>query len=103
MITAFCCNGMQLVVWKIRECTTRGSECVIKHIVRIIHLIDTEYGFQTAFVKSFIMGNEWQAFNQWYDLCPYFGKDRSIVGILLAQAMNLATPIIIVVWRRLDE
>lgn len=50
---------MQLVVRKIRECTTRCFERVIKHIVGIIHLIDTEYSFQTAFVKSFIMGNEW--------------------------------------------
>ena len=98
MEATFCCDGMQLIVWKIRESLPSCSEGVIKRIVGIVHLIGTEYGFQAAFVKSFVMCNEWQPLNKWLYLCPHIWKGWRIVGILLTQAVNTATYIVVIVW-----
>ena len=55
-VTTFGGDGVQLVVGEIVESTSGGAERVVELIVGVVHAIDTEYGFKTAFVKGFIVG-----------------------------------------------
>ena len=52
-------HSMQLVIRQIREDATRDTKCVVELIIGIIHLIDTEYGFQTTFIKRLVVSNKW--------------------------------------------
>ena len=40
------------------ELTAGCTKCVIKLIVGIVHLIDTEHCFETALVKGLVVGYE---------------------------------------------
>ena len=96
-------HGLKLMVGQITECTAGGGKCVIKLVVRIVHLIDAENGFQTAFIKWFVVSHERQPFYQWFYLRPHLREYRGIIRILTAKAMHLTAPVIIIVRLRLDE
>ena len=49
------------------------------------------------------MSHQWKAFYQWFNLCPYFGKNRSFIRVFMTKTMYLAAPIIIIVRFWLDE
>ena len=49
---------MELVVLQIAEGSSRGCQRVEELIIGVIHLIDTEYGFQTAFIKRSVVGHK---------------------------------------------
>ena len=82
-------NGVQLVVGQIREFSARNAKCVIELIVRIVHLIDTHHGFQTAFVEGLVVGHEGQACDERLNLCPHLGKDWGFFSIFTAKAVYL--------------
>ena len=80
-VTAFGCYGVQLVVGKMAECSSGGAERVVELIVGVVHAIDTEDGFKTAFVKRFVVGYKGQALNKWLYLRPYLWEYGGIVGV----------------------
>jgi hypothetical protein len=94
---------VKLVVWQIRERATRDTKRIVELIVRIVHLIYTEYGFQATFVKRLVVSDQGQSLNQGFYLCPYLGKDRGFLCVFATEPMNLAAPVVIIVWLRLDE
>jgi hypothetical protein len=94
---------MQLVVWQIGERTTRDTKRIVELIVRIVHLIYTEHGLQTTFIKGLVMGHKGQTFYQWLYLCPDLWEYWCFLSILTAEAMYLAAPVIIIVWLGLNE
>ena len=47
------------VVMSARPYLTGTDEGAVERIVRIIHLIHTEYGFQAGLIESFVMGYKW--------------------------------------------
>ena len=96
-------NGLQLVIGKVAELAAGDAKCIVKLIVGIVHLIDTEHRFQTSFVKRFVVGNKWQALDKRLYLCPYLGKNRGFIGVGTAKAMHSATPIIIIVGLWLNK
>lgn len=68
----------------------------MKLIVGIVHLIDTEHGFQTTLVKSLVVGNQWKSFNLWLYLPPYLGEYWSILCVSGTKTMYLAAPIVVI-------
>lgn len=83
-ITTFGGNGVKLMVWQMGECATRYAQSVIELIVGIIHLIDTEDGFQTTLVEWLVMSYKRQPLDERFYLRPYFREDGSLLGILTA-------------------
>ena len=96
-------NCLELMVRQTGELAAGGAKGVVELVVRIIHLITTEYCLQAAFIEGSIMSHKGQALNQRLYLRPHFWKDGSIICILTAEAVNLRTPVVIVVWFRLNE
>ena len=102
-ITAKLGDVMKLMIHGMRESPTGSPIGTMKFIIGIIHPITSEDGFQTAFVKGFVMGHQWKPFYHRCYLCPYFREDRCIVCISLGEAMYFGIPIAIVIGFRLDE
>ena len=51
--------GLQLVIGQgMAELPTGCSQGIVEAIVRIVHLIHLEYGFQTTFVKAGIVSHK---------------------------------------------
>ena len=88
---------MQLVVLQITESSARSCKRVVELIVRIVHLIDTEYGLQTTFIKGLVVSHKGQTLYQGFYLRPYFGEYWCVLSVFLAETMHLRTPIIIIV------
>lgn len=80
---------MQLVVGQIRELATGDAKGVVELIIGIVHLVDTHHGFQATLVEGLVVGYKGQTLDEWLYLCPDLGEDRSIVGVLTAEAVNL--------------
>jgi len=102
-ITTFGGNGVKLVVWQIGERATRDTKRVVELIVRIVHLIYTEHGFQTPFIKGFVVGHKGQTFNQWFYLCPDLWEHWRFLCVFATKPMNLAAPVVVIVWLGLDK
>ncbi len=50
------CNGLKLVIGQTAtEMATRFSQSVVKLIIRIIHLVHSEYLFEATFIKRTVM------------------------------------------------
>ena len=54
------CNCLELMVLRIRESFSGCYESAEERIVRVIHLVAAEDGFQTGFIKGFVVGDKWQ-------------------------------------------
>ena len=60
VISAGCCDGLELMVGELASEVTSGSrEGVVELIVGIVHLIDTEHGLETSFVETGVMSHQW--------------------------------------------
>ena len=60
VISAGCCDGLELMVGEPAAEVTSGSrEGVVELIVGIVHLIDTEHGLETSFVETGVMSHQW--------------------------------------------
>ena len=94
---------MQLMVGQLTEHPASNTECVVKLVVGIIHLIYSEYRLQATFVKWLVVGYQWQIFNQRLNLPPYFGEDGSIISINLGKAVYLCIPVTVIIGFRVDE
>ena len=60
VISTTCGNDVEVVMspWPTLARCDAGT---VKLIVGIIHLINTEYCFQTTLIKSFVMSHQWQS------------------------------------------
>ena len=113
--------GMELMIrQRTAKLPARCSQSIVKAVVRIVHLIDSEHSFQTTFVEAGIMSHEWDSGNlvsyiikilirkeylnnSFLQLLPYFGKHRRTLCITFRDAMYPLTPIVIIVRLRLDQ
>ena len=103
LITAEFRNRVKLVILCLWKSLAGSHTSAQEFIVRIVHLIAAEDGFQAAFVEGFVMRHQWQTFDEWFYLFPHFGEDWSIFCVLTSQTMYLTAPIIIIVGLRLDQ
>ena len=74
-------NGGKLMIRELGQKTLRGAAGTVKLVVRIIHLVAAEDGFQAGFIKTLVVGDQRQPFDERFYLCPHVGKDRGIVGV----------------------
>ena len=86
---------MELMVGQLWKSTAGSHTGAVEFVIGIVHLVTAEHGLQTAFVESFVMGNEGQALNQRFYLLPYFWEYWGFFSVLTRKTMNLAAPIII--------
>ena len=90
-------NVVKLMIHGMRESPTRSPIGTMKFIVGIIHLITSEDGFQTVFVKGFVMSYQRKPFYHRRYLRPYFREDGCIVRISLSETMYFRVPITIII------
>ena len=58
VISAGCCDGLQLMVRKLAAEMLSGSrQGVVELIIGIVHLIDTEHGLETSFIETGVVRN----------------------------------------------
>ena len=81
----------------------RGDAGAVELVVGIVHLIYTEYGFQTTLVKGFVVGYQWQSLYKGLYLLPYFGEDWGMLCIFCTKAMHPTAPVIVILWLWLDK
>ena len=89
---------MQLVVGQIfAKMPTRGHTGAKELIVRIIHTVGLEYGFQAALVERLVVRHKRQTLDFRLNLRPNVGKERRRVGVFVAQTVHLlAEPRVVV-------
>lgn len=75
----------------------------VELVVRVIHLIAAENGFQAIFVEGFVVGNERETFEAGRYPTPHFGKDVGITCVVFRQSMYLRAPEIVVFRLGFDE
>ena len=65
VISAGCCDGLELMVGEPAAEVSSGSrEGVVELIVGIVHLIDTEHGFEAAFVETGVVRNKRESLDE---------------------------------------
>ena len=85
-------NRLQLMISNgVFEMFTRSSTSVVKHIVRIIHLINPKDFFQTSLIKRRVMRHKWQTLNHRRNFFPHTREYRRIIGLLFGKTMHLLT------------
>ena len=58
VISAGCCDGLQLMVRKLAAEMLPGSrQGVVELVVWVVHLIDTEHGLEAPFVETGVVRN----------------------------------------------
>jgi hypothetical protein len=103
VITAVFRYCMQLMVGQLWKSLAGSHTSTVELVIRIVHLIATEDGFQATLIESLVMGHEGKALYQWLYLFPDNGEYGGLLGVLACQSMNLGTPIIIIVRLWLDQ
>ncbi len=85
------------------EVAPGGGKSVEELVVRVVHLIDLEGGFEAAFVEAAIVGYQRKSFNQRRYLFPDIRKYRSIPGVFLAESVDLLAEPFVVLRFGVDE
>ena len=97
LISAGCCDGLQLMVRKPAAEVTAGSrQGVVELIVRVVHLIYPEDSLETAFVETGVVRNEGESLDERFNLLPDVWEYRCIFSVLRPQTVNpLAEPLVV--------
>ena len=96
-------DGLELVVRQGGKLATGDTKRVEELIVGIVHPIDAEDGLEAALVEGSVVGHKGQTLYQRLYLCPDFREDGGIFCVFPAKAMNLRTPVVVVVRLGLNE
>ena len=96
-------NGLELMVFQVGLQAAGCCKGVEELILGIIHLIGAEDCTKATLIKWSVMGNQGQSLNQGFYPCPHVWENGSLLGILTAKAVNLGTPIVIVVRLWMNE
>jgi hypothetical protein len=96
-------NSLELVVRQGGELATGDTKGVEELIVGIVHPIDAEDGFEATLVEGPVVGHKGQTLYQRLYLCPDIREDGGIFCVFPAKAMNLRTPVVVVVRFGLNE
>ncbi len=97
-------DGLELVVRELLpKMSSRCRQRVIEFIVRIVHLINAEDLFETAFIKWTVVGDQRQPLDKRFNLLPDEGEDGRIFGVFRSQPMHLPAEPLVVLWLRMDQ
>ena len=104
VVPASRCHCLELMIRKAAtEMPTGCGQCIVKNIVRIVHLVDPVNGLQAAFIEAGVVRHERVIFQQRMDLLPDLREHRCILRIFRAQAVHLAAEPLVVFRLRMDE
>ena len=93
-------HGMELMVFKVGEFTTRCLQRASELVFRPVHLVDLHNRSQTSLIKHFVVCNKCKSFNHRGYSRPHLWKHLRIIGILVTEAMHtLAEPTVVVRFR----
>ena len=96
-------DGLELVVRQGGELATGDTKGVEELIVGIVHPIDAKDGLEATLVEGSVVGHKGQTLYQRLYLCPDFREDGGIFCVSPAKAMDLRTPVVVVVRLGLNE
>ncbi len=100
-ISASAGDGVELMVGQlIAEHTSRRRQGAKKSISWVFHAVLGEDGFEASFVESFVVSYQGQAFDEAFDLLPYFRKCRGIGGITGRETVDTGCPVCVIVGDR---
>ena len=104
VISAGGSDGLELVVRELLpKMPSRCRQSVVKFIVQIVHLINAEDLFETAFIKRAVVGDQWQSLDERFNLLLYEGEDRSVLRVFRSQPMHLPAEPLVVIRLRMDQ
>lgn len=97
-------DGVELVVGEAAaEVASGGGEGVVELVVGVVHLVDSEDGFEAAFVETAVVGDEREAFDLVLNLLPDYGEDRGVFGVFFGEAVDLLAEPLVVFGLGVDE
>ena len=104
LISAGCCDGLELMVRKPAAEVSSGSrEGVVELIVGIVHLIDTEHGLEAPLVETGVVRNEREPLDERFYFLPDVWEYRCIFGVLRAKPVYLPAEPLVVLRLGVDE
>ena len=104
IISAGCCDGLELMVREPAAEVTSGSrEGVVELVVGIIHLIYLEDSLETSFIETGVVRNEREALDERFNLLPDVWEYRCIFSILWTKPVYLLTEPLVVLRLGVDE
>ena len=97
VISAGCCDGLQLMVRKLAAEMLPGSrQGVVELVVGVVHPIYLEDCLETSFVETGVVRNEGEALDERFNLLPDIGEHRSVIRVLRTQTVDLlAEPLVV--------
>ena len=104
-------HGVQLMVGqRTAELPAGGGESVVKQVIGIVHLVYFEDRFQTSFVKTGVVGHEWDVCRLWecggyplLYLLPNHREDWGLVSVSCRDAMYTLAEIAEIFGFGMDE
>ena len=104
VVPASRCHCLELMIRKAAtEMPTGCGQCIVKNIVRIVHLVDPVNGLQAAFIEAGVVRHQWVILQQWMDLLPDLREHRRVLRILRPKTVHLAAEPLVVFRLRMNE
>ena len=98
------CDSLELMIRKAAaEMAPGGSQSVIEHIVRIIHLIHFEDLLQAPLVESGIVSHQGQTLDLRSNLFPDMREDWSVFRVFLRESVDLLAKPLVILRLRMDQ
>lgn len=97
IVTASGGNSVKPVVGKIGHQVARSDKGAVELVLGIGHAVFGEDGFEAVLVKRLVVHHERKPLQAIGNLRPYLGERLCRVGILADKAMNLSSPIGVVI------
>ena len=104
VISAGCCDGLQLMVRKLAAEMLPGSrEGVVELVVGVVHPIYLEDCLETSFVETGVVRNEGEALDERFNLLPDVWEYRCIFGVLRPKSVYLLAEPLVILRFGMDE
>ena len=97
VISAGCCDGLELMVGEPAAEVTSGSrEGVVELVVGIVHLIYLEDSLETSLVETGVVRNQRESLDERFYLLPDVWEYGCIFSVLRSKSVNpLAEPLVV--------
>ena len=104
VISAGCCDGLELMVGEPAAEVTSGSrEGVVELIFGVVHLIYLEDSLETSFIETGVVRNEGEALDERFNLLPDVWEYRCIFGVLRPKSVYLLAEPLVILRFGMDE
>ena len=95
---------LELVIRQtVAEMAAGSGQRIEELVIRVVHLVNSEHLFETAFIEGTVVRHKRQALDHRGYLLPHVRKHRSIFRILLRQPVDLLAEPLVILGLRMDE